>query len=126
MHPELVEAFNQLCDITHRANEQWWRDPNNGSLLKRNFGEMLMLCTSELAEAMEGHRKGLKDDKLPEYDMADVELVDCIIRLFDILGQAMKWRTINPGQIYVDKMKYNAQRADHKPENRIKEGGKKY
>jgi hypothetical protein len=120
------EHLNFLCALTHEANEQWWRDPKNGNVLNRNTGELLMLCVSELAEALEGHRKGLKDDGLPQYDMFHVELVDCLIRVFDILGHARINYNLNPGQIYIDKMKYNAQREDHKPENRVKDGGKKY
>jgi len=45
-----------------------------------------MLTTSELAEALEGDRKNLMDDKLPQYKMFDVEIVDTFIRLFDIAG----------------------------------------
>lgn len=51
--------------------------------LARNVGEMLMLAASELSEALEGHRKQLPDDKLPQFRMFDVEIVDCFIRLFD-------------------------------------------
>lgn len=54
--------------------------------LQRNIGELLMLCVSELSEALEGHRKNLQDDKLPQYKMFDVEIVDCFIRMFDIFG----------------------------------------
>lgn len=71
---------------------------------------------------MEGHRKGLKDDKLPQYDMLAVELADCVIRVFDTAG-ALK---IPLGKILVAKLQFNTQRPDHKPENRAKEGGKAY
>lgn len=102
----------------------WWNDLDTGESLKgkRNVGEMLMLAVSEIAEAMEGHRKGLMDDKLPHRKMIEVEIADCIIRLCDTaeaLGLDL------PGAI-VEKLAYNAQRADHKPENRRAEGGKKY
>jgi len=128
MRPNLLNAedtmafLNELCSHTHLANKKWWHDPQTGQPIQRNVGEMLMLCVSELAEAMEGHRKGLKDDKLPTRTMLEVELADCIIRIFDIsagLG-------LDLGGAYVEKMAYNSIRADHKPENRIKEGGKKY
>jgi len=52
----------------------------------RNKGELLMLCVSELAEAMEGHRKDKMDDKLPHRKMAEVELADFLIRAFDMAG----------------------------------------
>src|SRR4051812_13907440 len=115
-------TLNTYAGEVHSANDKWWRDLRTGKLIDRNVGEMLMLCVSELAEAMEGHRKGLKDDKLPHRDMFDVELVDCFIRLFDLAGA----RGINLDQIYKEKMAYNAQRADHKVENRLLPGGKKY
>ena len=81
-----------------------------------------MLCVSELSEAMEGHRKNLMDDHLPTRKMFEVELADCIIRIFDIAGAV----GLDLGGAFVEKMTYNANRADHKPENRLKENGKKY
>ena len=72
----------------------------------RNVGEALMLMTSELAEGMEAHRKGLKDDHLPEYDGLHVELADCMIRIFDFCGA----HKINIGDIIQAKLKYNASR----------------
>lgn len=96
----------------------WW--PTNPK--DRNVGEALMLCVSELAEGMEGFRKGLKDDHLPEFDMIEVELADALIRIFDLAG-GRNWRV---GDALVAKLRYNAQRADHKPEVRAAEGGKKF
>lgn len=46
----------------------------------------MMLIVSEFAEAMEGHRKGLNDDHLPEFKAFDVELADAMIRLLDLAG----------------------------------------
>lgn len=90
--------------------------------IQRNFGELIALCHSELSEALEGHRKNLMDDKLPHRNMAEVELADCLIRIFDLadgLGMDLQGA-------YTEKMAYNAQRADHKHENRVKAGGKAY
>jgi len=56
-----------------------------------------MLCVSELAEAMEGHRKGLMDDKLPHRKMAEVELVDFLIRAFDMAG-GLRWDINSAGK----------------------------
>lgn len=88
----------------------------------RNTGELLMLCVSELAEAMEGHRKSLPDDKLPHRSMFEVELADCLIRIFDLAGA----RGLDLQGAYEEKMAYNAQRADHKIEQRLQPGGKAY
>lgn len=114
---ELMRSCHGLA-----AAAGWWKNPATGEPLKRSTGELLMLCVSELAEAMEGDRKGLKDDKLPERDMLEVELADAVIRIFDMAGGL---GLDLPGAL-VEKLEYNATREDHKPENRVKEGGKKY
>lgn len=118
----LDHPFNAQAFRVHRANEKWWIDINTGEPLQRNVGELLMLCVSELAEALEGHRKNLMDDKLPERKMFEVELADCVIRILDIAGGL----GLDLGGAYEEKMAYNAQRADHKVENRLKAEGKKY
>ena len=115
-------AINELVDTTHIANNKWWLNLEDNTPKERNVPEMLMLIVSELAEAMEGHRKGLQDDKLPHRKMLEVELADALIRLFDLAG-GLK---LDLGGAYVEKMIYNENRADHKRENRLAEGGKKY
>lgn len=128
-------AFTALCQLIHEFNHQWWIDPATGQPKDRNVGEMLMLMTSELAEAMEAHRKNLMDDKLLEFHGIDVELVDCIIRAMDLLGYRYKMRQLaandsegiySPGDVLYDKCHYNAKRLDHRPEHRLSEHGKKY
>lgn len=118
----MEKSLNSYATECHTANKRWWQDPKTGESITRNFGEMIALCHSELSEALEGHRKNLMDDKLPHREMVEVELVDCMIRIFDIAGAY----GYNLEMAYQEKMAYNAQRADHKPENRLKEGGKKY
>ena len=49
-------------------------------------GQKLCLSHSEISEAMEGHRKGLPDDKLPHRPMIEVEIADAVIRLADLAG----------------------------------------
>lgn len=117
-----ADALNYLRDECHRANQTWWHDPATGKPIERNRGELLMLMVSELAEAMEGERKNLPDDKLPHRKMAEVELADCLIRIFDYAGGF----GYDIGGAFEEKMAYNAQRADHKPEHRLAAGGKKW
>ncbi len=117
-----MHELNTLIYRTKEANKTWWQNLETGEPIQRNVGELLMLVVSELAEAMEGHRKELMDDKLPHYKMFDVEIIDALIRLFDIAGNLIP----NAAIIFDEKMNYNLVRADHKPENRLKEGGKKY
>lgn len=107
---------------TFNVGVGWWHDLHTGEPLKRNVGELLMLCVSELAEGMEGHRKNLMDDKLPHRPMLEVELADCLIRICDIAGGL----NLDLGGAVAEKMAFNASRADHKPENRKLADGKKY
>lgn len=46
----------------------------------------MMLVVSELSEALEGDRKDLMDDHLPEFKAFGVELADAMIRLLDLAG----------------------------------------
>jgi plasmid maintenance system antidote protein VapI len=119
---QIGKDLNSYSKECHIANQKWWHDIKTGERLNRNFGELIALCHSELSEALEGHRKDLMDDKLPNRKMAEVELADCLIRIFD-LAEGFGFDLQGA---YTEKMAYNAQRADHKPENRILPGGKKY
>ena len=114
--------LDNYAQEVHEANKKWWTNLETGEPIDRNVGQLLMLCVSELAEAMEGDRKNLMDDKLPHRKMFDVELVDCFIRLADLMGA----KNIPFEEIYREKMAYNAERADHKIENRKLDNGKKY
>lgn len=115
--------FNELAkEIYLVDNYQWWHDLHTGAKLDRNRGELLMLMVSELAEAMEGERKGLMDDKLPHRRMAEVELADTIIRILDCAG-AFGYDL--DGAI-AEKRAFNAHRADHKAAARLADGGKKF
>lgn len=118
----IASAWQYLQDECHRQAASWWKDPATGEPLNRNVGELLMLCVSELAEALEAHRKGLQDDKLPHRRGIEVELADCVIRIADMAGGL----GLDVGGAIAEKLKYNAAREDHKPENRVKAGGKKY
>jgi hypothetical protein len=75
--------LNDYAKLCHEANQKWWYHIDTGEKLERNKGELLMLMVSELAECMEGERKNLMDDKLPHRKMAEVEIVDFLIRAFD-------------------------------------------
>lgn len=81
-----IHPLTVLADRVHGANKKWWIDLDTEQPVQRNVGELLMLAVSELAEALEGHRKNLQDDKLPHRSMFEVEIADCMIRLLDIAG----------------------------------------
>lgn len=129
----IIAAGHNLTGACHGAAKKsgWWTNLKTGEDLttrlegggyKFNVPEKLCLIHSEVSEAMEGHRKNLADDKLPHRMMVEVELADAVIRIFDLAG-AMG---LDMGGAIAEKLAYNAQRADHKIENRLAENGKKF
>jgi NTP pyrophosphatase (non-canonical NTP hydrolase) len=134
LNPQAIIAAGK--DLTFFCHGQardhgWWTELGTGQDLTSkgypkmqptvNVGEKLMLITTEVAEAMEGHRKLLMDDHLPERTMLEVELADVVIRVFDLAGGL----DLDVAGAIAEKLAYNAQRADHKIENRRAVGGKK-
>ena len=113
--------INRLAEQVHNANKKWWEDLETGLPKDRNVGEMIALIHSELSEALEGTRKNLQDDKLPHRKMEEVEMADALIRLLDYCAG----RKLDIGGAYVEKMRFNATRADHTREERLKPHGKK-
>jgi len=114
--------LNTLRDLCHSDSIKagWYTDMITKQSLTMNKGERLMLIVSEISEAMEGERKGLQDDHLPDRPMAEVELADAVIRIMDYCG-LYKY---DIGGAVTDKLKYNRGREDHKIENRLKGSGK--
>mgnify|MGYP001148853491 CR=1 FL=1 len=118
-----AETLTNACHgAAYRAG--WWHDLQTGADLrgKRNFGELIALCHSELSEALEAHRKNKMDDHLPHRKGAEVELADTVIRIFDLAGGY----GFDLGSAIAEKLAYNAHRLDHRRENRAKDDGKQY
>lgn len=116
-----MKNLNDYAAECHKANYKWWHDLT-GRRLERNKGELLCLIHSEISEAMEGERKSLRDDKLPHRKMAEVELAETMIRIFDYaaaFGYDLEGA-------FREKMAYNATRADHTHEARSQAEGKKW
>ena len=112
--------LSTLRTIIHNIHAQnrnagWWDKP-------REVGTMLCMVHSEVSEAMEGARKGINDDHLTHRPMLEVELADAVIRIFDMAGGL----NLDVAGAISEKLAYNANRADHKRENREKDGGKRF
>lgn len=110
----------------------WWTELGTGQSTRstgypkiqptKNVGELIALAHSELSEALEAHRKLLNDDKLPNRTGLEVELADCVIRIFDMSGGL----GLDVAGAIAEKLAFNATRADHQPENRRAVNGKKF
>lgn len=109
-----IKEAIETCHARSKA-AGWWENP-------REKGTSIMLMVSELSEAMEGERKDLMDDKLPHRKMAEVELADALIRIFDYAG----YYGYDLEAAMTEKMEYNAHREDHKQEARGAANGKKW
>ncbi len=130
-----ARAAYLLQSICHDAalRAGWWNSGPNGELEtcamntgqkpeRRIVQEKIALIHSEVSEALEGHRKRRQDEHLPHRLSLEVELADAVVRIFDLAGGM---GLDLPGAI-VEKLEYNAQRQDHRPENRAKEDGKRF
>jgi len=112
-----MKTLNKLRDEIHEnaKNKGFWDSP-------RETGTLLMLCVSELAEAMEADRKNRYSGKIVEEfeigedfcyefescikDTFEDELADTIIRILDLCGA----KGIDIEKHIELKMKYNATR----------------
>lgn len=96
---KIKEAAKIINKIAH--DKGWWEG-------KRNRGEIIALCHSELSEALEEMREGKPafyvKDKKPEGWA--VEMIDTIIRIFDFLEE----ENIDIEKVLKEKIEYNKTR----------------
>jgi hypothetical protein len=122
---ELVEVgIRALLRLAHKTATEsgWYVNPLTKEPVQRNFGEVVALMHSELSEALEAHRKGLMDDKLPHRHGVEVEFADLLLRVADTAAASK----LDLAGAIIEKNRYNQSREDHKLENRTKAGGKAY
>jgi len=137
MNLNLTDIEHAGADLTYFCHGQakangWWTDMSTGQDMTstgypkiqpiKNVGELIALAHSELSEALEAHRKLQMDDKLPNRNGLEVELADCVIRIFDIAGGL----GLDVAGAIAEKLFFNSQREDHRIENRRQANGKKF
>lgn len=77
--------LNMLASEIHQqCVEAGWWDAYNPKSLRHETA--MFLTITEWAEACEGDRKDLMDDKLPQHAMFKVEIADALIRSLDLAG----------------------------------------
>ena len=115
-------GLRDIIKIIHSSSKQagWW--DNTDPVNKETKATKLALIHSEVSECLEGVRKDTMDNHLPTRKTEEVELADIAIRVFDYAG----FYGFDLATAIDEKLRYNAQRLDHKKESRAKKGGKAF
>lgn len=91
-----IHLFNEVAaQVNETARSKGWYE-NDDQLVKVQMpdhlrayinkcqrGTRIALIHSEISEGLEGDRKDLQDDKIPEFSAMAAELADAIIRIMD-------------------------------------------
>lgn len=110
-----MEAFNTIQSRIHESvvSKGFWEDaekvlnntdPENCQAVQKFIiGQKIALIHSEISEGLEGSRKNLMDDHLPDRSMLEVELADGIIRIMDLA----QWLGLDLSGAILEKFAYN-------------------
>ena len=107
----VVNDINYMTKLIHENSIKhgWWES-------ERELPEIIALCHSELSEALEAYRNDepMVWDNNGKPDGIAVEMIDCVIRIFDYLGS----QDIDVFEVMLKKHRYNETRE-------YKHGGKR-
>ena len=119
-----LEALQSLMNAAGNARDDaGWNEIHKDWPIEVSMGIDIGLIVSECSEGFENVRRGCPPDKhLPQFSGITVEIVDVIIRA---VGFA-KCYNLPIAAAFVAKLKFNAERPDHKKEARNAPGGKMY
>lgn len=128
---EVADALIRILDLAGGVNielsyvvRELTRWPMRHDPLDAHMGNIgaLMVVAVRLSMAMEGHRRGGQHHHYKHIPALDVELGRSVQA---ILSVAMRFGLDVPGAM-IEKLQYNASRADHSREARLAANGKKY
>lgn len=134
-HVEIVDAFIRLLDyvggfgynIQKAYNQLLEHEEYNVcygimSLFYKSKGGILLHMHYKISRALEGERRGLMHKFFKDYTLAEMSIAETIYLIFKY-AEDFEFDLM---EIFEEKMEFNANRADHKHENRKKDGGKKF
>ena len=124
-----LDAFEK-AHLHHRCIappcKHWWIDPTTGEDLRKNAlivpTKLLLTRQRDLRGAWKATARTRWTTSCHSSHAFETEMADAIIRIGDLAAQL----SANVGAAAKSKLLYNLTRPDHKAENRVKKGGKKY
>jgi NTP pyrophosphatase (non-canonical NTP hydrolase) len=117
------ELIVRLEQVLHDYVELNDLEPLVPQFKQARAGLKLALIMGEAGEALEAVRKNMgPDEHIPDFSAEEAECADAVLRLMNYAT----YRGLRLAGAIIAKNEYNRTRADHKPENRAKEGGKKF
>lgn len=109
-------ACSDLVILCHGAaiKAGWYNDPETGDVITYPPAFLLRLVNNEMNEAFNELLSCGFDKHLPQRLGFEVEIADMLILLFSMCGAL----GLDIGNAIAEKLAFNLEREDHRPENR--------